>query len=147
MLQKIITNKYSIMQLIFLVGLLALIRSFEDELFYDPFLAYFKAENASTYPRFEAIKLFLSLFFRYFLNSIISLAILYILFKDAILLKFSTFLFLVFFIFLIFSFFIVLNYFDESYKMILFYIRRFIIQPIFVLLFIPGFYFQKRITE
>jgi exosortase F-associated protein len=28
--------------------------------------------------------------------------------------------------------------------MILFYIRRFLIQPIFLLLFLPAFYYQKQ---
>ena len=35
--------------------------------------------------------------------------------------------------------------FGETNKMNLFYIRRFIIQPIFLILFIPAFYYQKKI--
>lgn len=144
MLQKLFDNKIKIFQLVFLIGFFALIRAFENQLFYDPFLNYFKVENAANYPEFEAAKLNISLFFRYFLNSIISLAILYIIFKDILLVKFSAYLFFIFFVILLISFLIILNYFDESQKMILFYIRRFIIQPIFILLFIPGFYFQKQ---
>lgn len=51
MLQKLLNNKARIVQVIFLVGLLILIRAFEDQLFYDPFLNYFKAENTSVYPK------------------------------------------------------------------------------------------------
>jgi exosortase F-associated protein len=143
MLRKLLHNKIKIVQLLFLVGLFAFIRAFENQLFYDPFLNYFKSENLSIYPEVNSVKLYFSLFFRYFLNSIISLAILYVLFRDFSLLKFSAFLLLIFLILLLISFAILLNYFDESHNMILFYVRRFIIQPIFILLFIPGFYFQK----
>jgi exosortase F-associated protein len=144
MLQKLIENRTKIIQILFLVGLFVLIRAFEDQLFYDPFLSYFKTENASVYPKIDFLKLFLNLFYRYFLNTIISLGILYIIFKDLNLIKFSSVLYILFFIILTVLFYIFQNYLDESHKMILFYIRRFIIQPIFVLLFVPGFYFQKQ---
>lgn len=144
MLQKLLNNKFRIAQLIFLIGLLILIRAFENQLFYDPFLLYFKAESTAAYPEINSTKLYLNLFFRYFLNSIISLAILFVVFKDRALVKFSGILYLFFFMLLLIGFYIYLNHFDESHKMILFYIRRFLIQPIFILLFIPGFYFQKQ---
>ncbi len=144
MLQKLLNNKVQIVQLIFLVGLLTLVRAFENQLFYDPFLDYFKSENASVYPETDSLKLYLSLFFRYFLNTVISLAILYVIFKDVGLVKFSAVLYALFFILLLIGFYLYLNHFDESHKMILFYIRRFLIQPIFILLFIPGFYFQAQ---
>ncbi|SFA77013.1 exosortase F-associated protein [Flavobacterium swingsii] len=144
MLQKLLNNKFKIIQLVFLVGLLALVRAFEDELFYDPFLNYFKEENASVYPEIISLKLFLSLFFRYFINTIISITILYVIFKDLNLVKFSSILYALFFVLLMILFFVVLNFFDESHKTTLFYVRRFIIQPIFILLFIPAFYFQKE---
>lgn len=147
MLQKLLNNKGNIAQLIFLVGLLALVRTFENQLFYDPFLNYFKEESVSVYPEINSVKLYLNLFFRYFLNALISLGILYVIFKDRALVQFSMILYSMFFILLIIGFYIWLNYFDESHKMILFYIRRFLIQPLFILLFIPGFYFQKKTIE
>ena len=144
MLQKLLNNKFKIIQLIFLIGLLVLVRIFENDLFYDPFLNYFKDENSLVYPEIISVKLYLSLLFRYFINTIISLVILYVVFKDLNLIKFASVLYILFFTLLIIGFYVVLNFFDESHKMILFYIRRFIIQPIFILLFIPGFYFQKK---
>ena len=144
MLQKLLNNKVRIVQLIFLVGLLILIRAFEDQLFYDPFLNYFKQETMAVYPEINAVELYLNLCFRYFLNTIISLAILYVVFKEVALVKFSAILYGLFFILLMIGFYICLNFFDESHKMTLFYIRRFLIQPIFILLFIPGFYFQNQ---
>ena len=144
MLQKLPNNKLKIIQIIFLIGLLVLVRAFENNLFYDPFLNYFKEESTSIYPETEPFKFFLSLVLRYFINSIISLVILYVTFKDLNLIRFSSILYVLFFLVLIISFYVTLNFFDESHKMVLFYIRRFIIQPIFILLFIPAFYFQKK---
>ena len=144
MLQKLLNNKIKIVQLFFLVGLLALVRAFENQLFYDPFLQYFKEENTSGYPEVNSVLLYLNLFFRYFLNTIISLLLLYVVFKEIGLVQFSAILYALFFIALLVAFYIYLNSFDESHKMILFYIRRFLIQPIFILLFIPGFYFQNQ---
>lgn len=144
MLQKLLNNKIEIIQLFFLVVLLTLVRAFENDFFYDPFLNYFKEENPSIYPEIASFNLFSSLFLRYFINTIISLAILYVIFKDFNLIKFTSVLYILFFVVLIISFYAILNFFDESHKTTLFYIRRFIIQPIFILLFIPAFYFQKQ---
>jgi exosortase F-associated protein len=144
MLQKIRNRKIKIIQIIFFIGLFGFIRAFENRMFYDPFLDYFKAENPANYPKFDWLALLLSLFFRYVLNAVISIGLLYVLFEDLDLLRFSTFLFCVFFVILLVLFSVILFYFDESQRMILFYVRRFLIQPIFILLFIPGFYFQKK---
>jgi len=146
MLKKILNNKSDIAVGIFLIGLLIAIRAFEDTLFYDPFLNYFKDNYTNLpLPIINPIKLFLSLGFRYYLNSMISLGLLYLLFKDTKIVKFSTFLYMVFGTILMISFFFVLIKMGENNKMILFYIRRFIIQPIFLILFIPAFYYQKKI--
>jgi len=144
MLQKLLHHKIRIAIAIVFVLLLVLIRAYEDSLFYDPFLDYFKGDYYNlAIPEIDNLQLFFGLFFRYFLNTIFSLAIIYVLFKDIDAVKFASILFLFFFIFLIIAFFIVLYYYGETNKMILFYIRRFLIQPLFLLLFIPAFYYQK----
>ena len=140
-------SKLIIIKLVILIGLFIIIRMFENQLFYDPFLDYFKSESTLTYPNYNSSKLYFNLLVRYFLNTITSLSILYIIFKDLNILKFSAILYLVFFIILVIGFYVFLNYFDESQKLILFYIRRFIIQPIFILLFLPAFYFQKLVEK
>lgn len=127
-----------------LISLLIIVRAFENTLFYDPFIAYFKTEFSNLpYPQYDSILLFLNLISRYALNSVLSILILYVIFEDIPMIKFSGVLLLFFLIVLLFLQFLLLNYFDESQKMLLFYVRRFIIQPIFLLLFIPAFYFQK----
>lgn len=145
MLQKIINHKTRILLATMLVLLLALIRAYEDVLFYDPFLDYFKTDYHNLpLPEVENVSLFFGLLFRYFLNTIVSLAIIYVLFKDIEAIKFASILYLVFFVILVIVFFVVFFFFGETNKMGLFYIRRFLIQPIFLLLFLPAFYFQKQ---
>lgn len=135
---------YSVIILLLLVA----IRAFEDTIFYDPFLSYFQQEYAHLpFPQFHIVKLFLSLGFRYYLNSVLSIALIYVLFKDKKFAKFSLLLYMILGSILLISFFFVLNFFGEESKMTLFYIRRFIIQPIFLILFIPAFYYQKRIKK
>lgn len=145
MLKMMLKNKLKIILGLLLIVLLVIIRAFEDELFYDPFLDYFKDEYTNLpLPVIHTVKLFFSLGFRYYLNSMISLGLLYLIFKDTKIIKFSTILFILFGSILMISFFFVLKIGHPESKMTLFYIRRFIIQPIFLILFIPAFYYQKR---
>ena len=148
MLQQLLQKKKKVAQISFLILLLILIRAFENNLFYDPFLNYFKSEYANLpFPEISVVKLFLSLGFRFYLNSVISLFLLYVIFNDGKMVKFSILLYMILGSILMISFFFVLNFFGEESKMTLFYIRRFIIQPIFILLFIPAFYYQKQIRK
>ena len=145
MLQKILNNKIRVLQFLFLVALLVLVRAFENELFYDPFLDFFKKDFAKLrLPSFNSTQLFLGLFFRYTLNTAISLGIIYVLFKDVTMVKFAFALYYFFFMILMAAFFYIIYYANENSNWILFYVRRFLIQPIFVLLFVPGFYYQKQ---
>lgn len=124
---------------------LAFIRFFEEKLFYDPFLNYFKNDYLNLpFPDFNGIRLFLSLLFRYVLNTSLSIAVIYFLFKDVSITKFTSVLYLLLFFILIGLFFGIILFFDEDSNFILFYVRRFIIQPLFLPLFIPAFYFQKK---
>lgn len=144
MLEFLKKNKSKVLYTSILILLLVLIRMFENQMFYDPFLDYFKSEYSKLpFPKYNIFKLFFSLGFRFYLNMIISLGLLYVLFDDRKIVKFSIFLFMVLGSILLISFFFVLTFFAEESKMTLFYIRRFLIQPIFILLFIPAFYYQK----
>lgn len=145
MLQKILNNKLRFVQFLFLVALLVLVRAFENQLFYDPFLDFFKKDFSKLrLPSFNLTQLFLGLLFRYTLNTTISLGIIYVLFKDVAMLKFVFVLYYFFFGILIAAFFYIIYFANENNNWTLFYVRRFLIQPIFVLLFVPGFYYQKQ---
>ena len=145
MLKKLLNHKLTILLLLVSVFFLAMIRIFEKSLFYDPLLSYFKSDYTNLpLPLLNNGNLFIGLMFRFFLNTTISIAIIYIAFKDIGLTKFAALLYLIFFVILILVFFFVLSFYGEESKMTLFYIRRFLIQPLLLLLFIPGFYIQKQ---
>ena len=139
-------NKFSISGLriagiITLIVLLICVRVFETKLFYDPLLAFFKYES-KVMPQYDSFKLFLGLFFRYMLNSAISVGILWLAFKDVQVVKLSVALFAGLFVLLAAALFIVLG-FDKPNLLSVFYIRRFLIQPFLLILFLPAFYYQK----
>lgn len=143
----ILENKAKIFWVILLVALLALVRFFEAELFYDPFLSFFKGEfQNAPLPEYDGWNLFLGLSLRYFINTIISLAIVYVVFKDLNLVKFAGLLYAFFFFILICVFYGVLNCSDKPDFMTLFYLRRFLIQPLFLLVFLPAFYYQRKVS-
>ena len=144
MLEKLLRNKIKVVLVVALVLLLAVVRAFEDSLFYDPFSGYFKNDYLNLpFPAFDGFRLFIGMTFRYFLNTIISLAVIYVLFKDLKLTQFASFLYVVFFIILISIFFLLITFSDQHQNFLLFYVRRFLIQPLFLLLFVPAFYYQK----
>ena len=147
MLKNLLNNKIKVFVLFLLVLVLASIRIFEESLFYDPDLDYFKTDYTNfPLPIVNKLNLFLSLFFRYMLNTIVSIAFIQIAFKDINFTKFTSVLYGILFVILILVFYVVLAFFADVSKMELFYIRRFLIQPLFLLLFIPGYLIQKRVN-
>jgi exosortase F-associated protein len=144
MLHKVLQNKRDFFLIGLLVLLLAGIRAFESQMFYDPFLLYFEDDYLKKpLPDFNAFRLFFSLSFRFVLNTILSLGILYIIFKDKEMIQFASILYLFFFLVLIVGFFSALHFYGNQNNLLLFYVRRFLIQPLFLILFIPAFYYQK----
>ena len=144
MLNSLKENKLQILIAVVVIMCFALIRNFETKLFYDPFLKYFTDDFINLpFPKYDALKLFFGLLFRYFLNSVLSLLLIYGLFQDREIIKFSLFVYVFFLVVLLTMFFIILKFFPDA-SWLLFYVRRFIIQPILVLLFIPGFYYQLQ---
>jgi len=134
--------KYSLLFLLF--GLLILIRWFENELFYDPYLAFFK--NDYLYvdsPNVEVPKLLGFTVLRYVLNGIISLGILYVVFKERNIVRFSVVVYIIAFVVLICGYlYFVINP-KQSYYYLFFNLRRFLIQPVILILLLPAFYYHK----
>lgn len=132
-----------------LVGILllclVLIRAFESVLFYDPYLAFFESDYLyMDSPRREIAKLILFTTLRFVLNTIISLGILYLIFKDKSIVKFSVIIYTVAFVLLLIPFlYFVINPKQEDYYLF-FNIRRFLIQPIGLILLLPAFYYYKQ---
>jgi exosortase F-associated protein len=136
------TTKYILLFLLF--GLLILIRVFENELFYDPYLTFF--QNDYLYidsPRREVFKLTAFTSIRFWLNTLISLGVLYVVFKDKSIIKFSTLIYVFSFVVLILIYlYFVINPKQEQYYLF-FNMRRFLIQPIILLVLLPAFYYYK----
>lgn len=140
--RKLKLSGIDIAGIILLLILLVCVRLFQDRLFYDPLIAFFKADDKAL-PQMDTMQLLLSLLFRYALNTVFSLGILWLVFKDRGIIRLSAILYSVFFVLLIVAFIISINM-DSPHLLAIFYIRRFLIQPLFLILFIPAFYYQKK---
>lgn len=130
--------------LLVLFGLLILIRTFENELFYDPYLKFFESDYLyMDNPRREVFKLTLFTTLRYVLNTILSLGIIYMFFEDKTIVKFSAYIYAFALVILIglFLYFVIRPKQEDYY--IFFNIRRFLIQPLLLLLLLPAFYYHK----
>jgi len=136
-----------IVLIVVLFLLLILVRSFASIMFYDPFIEFFKNDYlTSNFPEFITSNLFVSLFFRYMLNTLISLAIIYLFFLKKQLVLFSIKFYAITFIILAIAYFMLLKTEFSSGYLLAFYIRRMLIHPIFLLILLPAFYYQKKVT-
>ena len=129
---------------LFFLWLLFLIRAFETTLFYDPLIDYF--QNDCLHQKIDDIdswRLLVNLFYRYLLNSTISLGLIWVLFKRQDYVKFSGVFFVLAFVILIIAFLFLLKDNLQGGYLLLFYVRRFIIHPLFLLLLVPLFFYQK----
>mgnify|MGYP006085423661 CR=1 FL=1 len=135
--------KYFVLALLFAV--LFLIRAFEKNVFYDPLVVYFQNDYLyAKMPDVNMCKLLVNMLYRYALNSIVTIAIIYVLFEKKELAQFTGVFLMIAFLLLIAVFVLfVRNEFKEGY-LFPFYIRRFLIHPLFLLLLMPAFYYQKN---
>lgn len=127
-----------------LISLLFIIRAFESDLFYDPLIVYFQNDYLYTkMPEVNTWKLVVDILYRYTLNSLITIGIIQLAFDKKRFVKFAGFFLMLAFMILIFVFvFLVRNEFESGY-LFPFYVRRFLIHPLFLLLLLPAFYYQK----
>jgi len=139
-------RKLSTIIIVFLLFLLLIaIRFYESVLFYDPLLVFFKTSHTTEIlPVLNQFKLVIHTALRFLLNTGISLLVLWVLFKDNGIIRISTILYLILFSVLIILFVILLNTSVAGEHMLLFYVRRFLIQPLFLLVLIPAFCFQRK---
>ncbi len=131
-----------------LVFCLILVRRFENDLFYDPFLAYFKSDFYSIpFPEYNLGKIILHILFRYFLNSFLTILIIGLIFWKMKYVKYSAYILIAFLAILLPLY--VYNI-ETEFKMgenIGFYIRRFLIQPYLLLILIPAFFYHQQKTQ
>lgn len=122
------------------------IRMWEDQVFYDPFLQYFhKADKHAVFPEFGWIKLIFNYIFRFVLNLFFSAAMVYFIFKNrAWMLQAVILMVLVFAITFPIYLYCIYAKFEIGY-LFSFYMRRFVIQPLILLLIIPLFYYREKV--
>ena len=131
-------------------GILGLIsvRSLEDKIFYDPFLEFFKADyKVAQVPDFIWGKLMLSHFFRFALNLIFSAIVVHFMFLNKKWTIQAVFLMAVAFLFFFPIYLWCLYIKMEIGYLFTFSVRRFVIQPIILLLIIPIFYYRKKLGK
>lgn len=128
--------------LILLVSLLVVIRMFEETLFFDPFMYFFQGclcEEPQLFPGHW----YLNVALRYIVNTIISLAILYVVFLRKGPVKFAAVLYLILFLILFPLFVYLMQRVEADAYMPVFYVRRFLVHPVLILLLLPAFYYQR----
>lgn len=139
-------NLWKIPALVTLVVLLVLIRIYENTLFYDPFMHFFQGcleEEPEHFPGHWYANVAL----RFFANTIISLGILFVVFQRKEVVKFAGLLYLILFIVLFPLFIFLMERVEAGEYMAVFYVRRFLVQPIMILLLLPAFYYQRLKTR
>ena len=134
-----------------LVGLfllLILVRAIGSDIFYDPFIEYFRNDYLNKpIPDYNGFKLSMSILFRYALNTVISLVIIYVAFQKKGLVRFSIKFYVAAFIVMGILYFILLQLEMINGYLFTFYVRRFLIHPVFVLVLLPAFYYQKKLVR
>lgn len=126
------------------IGLIA-VRGLEGKIFYDPFLAYFKlADQSASFPEFVWAKLIFSYLFRFGFNTFFSLVIIHFLFQNKEWTKQAFILILLVFA-IVFPIYLFCIYDEFRFGYLFsFYVRRFVIQPLTLILIIPIFYYRKK---
>jgi len=131
-----------------LVFLLMLVRSYGDRFFYDPFISYFEHDYLhNNIPGYATLKLFFHIFLRYATNAVISLIIIYVAFQNIGFVKFSIRFYILAFIVLAIVYYVLLRTGMNNGYLFTFYVRRFLIHPVFVIILLPAFYYQKMLVK
>lgn len=125
-----------------LVISLVLIRMFEEVIFYDPFMYFFQG-CLDEHPQLFPGHWYANVALRFIANTLISLAIIYVVFEDKGSVKFSAALYGVLFLLLFPLFIVLMERVEKEDYLAVFYVRRFLVQPILLLLLLPALYYQR----
>lgn len=130
------------------VFLLIGVRVVEERLFYDPFLHYFnQVKSTAEFPVFQWVPLILNYLLRFFLNLIFSAAVIHFMFRNRTwTLQAAALMLIVFIIAFPIYLYCIHTEFEVGY-LFSFYVRRFVIQPLTLLLIIPIFYYRKSLIS
>lgn len=136
--------------LLIIAGISGLIgvRALEDYIFYDPFLNFFhEADRNMPFPDFEWGKLIVNYLFRFILNLFFSCVVIHFWFKNRKwTVQGAVLILIIFGITFPIYLYCIYTQFEIGY-LFSFYMRRFVIQPLILLLIIPMFYYRRYTSE
>jgi len=137
-------KKLKYLIVLILLVLLIMIRFYESRFFDDQLLNFFNyAYLSDPLPKVSFLEVYKIISLRFFINSIISILILLLLFPQKNLLKFLIlFYVMAFFILSLFLYLEWSRYVPGEY-LLLFYTRRLMIQPVFLFILIPALLFHE----
>ena len=124
--------------------LLVVLRPLGTFLLYDPLELYFQNDYLNLpLPEMNLLLLGLSVSLKYLMNSAVSLGIIYAAFYNVEYSRFALKIYFWVYLILIFLFFLLMLLEPQNSTRLLFYIRRFLMHPLLVLVLIPAFYYQQ----
>lgn len=129
-----------------LVGFLVLIRMYEYRFFYDPFMFFFEESFRAGTQLDIPPSYYFNVFLRFLLNMIISLLILYVTFESKGMVKFAVIVYSSFFLVLFPLFIYLMQQIQPEDYLAAFYVRRFLVHPVLILILLPAFYYYKLKT-
>ncbi|WP_167343058.1 exosortase F system-associated membrane protein [Nonlabens sp. SY33080] len=141
---------YRYLLIILLIGLLISVRVFEDLLFIDELKQFYLSDFQNmSLPSINIVTTGFYTTLRYAINSLISLSIIGLLYKKLDYIKAALWVYVFAYIILMTSFITLLHISPDSSKMIIFYIRRFLIHPLLLFVLTAGFYFlsNKKLVQ
>lgn len=124
------------------------IRFCESELFYDPLILFFKGQyQVAQLPEININKLLLHISFRYVIHMLLSLLILWMAFVEKGIVKFAVALYIFVFVVLMTVLMFLLNTYQIGDAAQVFYIRRFLIQPLLIFILLPAFFYYRKVNS
>ena len=138
-------NKYKRIGAIGVLFLMLIgVRILAQNYFYDPLINYY--QNDYLYmdiPKLSFTKFWGFLLLRYFLNMGLSLIIIYLTFLNKKVMAFSIRFYVLALLVLSLLFWALLEFDLNLGYRLTFYVRRFLIHPVFLIILLPAFYYQK----
>ncbi len=126
--------------------LLVAVRFFEKHFFDDGLIVFFQHDYLNNdLPDISFAKTLLTDCIRYWLNALLSIAIIYLYFKQTGLLKFLLLIYTATFVVGIILMYIALQNYQAGQYLFLFYSRRFMIQPLLLFLLFPALWYQNTL--
>ncbi len=134
---------------VLLVFALVSVRFFQELLFYDPLIVFFKSAYTSqtALPPLDLLRLIVHTAIRFWLNASISIVLILLLFCSRENFNILLFIYGTVFVLLLIAYVLVIVWYEVELHLLLFYIRRFLIQPMMLLILIPAFYYHRLMSK